>query len=133
MEKTAKFIGENIRARRESLAMKQKDLAKAAGISSVSINRLEKGHYMPRLANIQSIARALNCSVESLYKSEEPVDRRLVLPINLTSVGDLLERIAGLEPDYRRMIFALIYRDSSLVDGLSLDLSDYFDHPDKTR
>ena len=63
-------LGERIRHHREKTAMKQKDLAKAAGISRVTLNRIENGEQAPRYENLVAIGKALGVSFTDLVNAD---------------------------------------------------------------
>ncbi|MBR6641747.1 MAG: helix-turn-helix transcriptional regulator [Clostridia bacterium] len=45
----------------------QDDIAKAAGISPITLNRYVNGHRAPDYITLHRLAKALNCSVEDFY------------------------------------------------------------------
>jgi predicted transcriptional regulator len=51
-----------IKAARAMLDWKQTDLAKAAGLSEMSVKNVEKGKKDSRMSTIQSIRSALECA-----------------------------------------------------------------------
>lgn len=53
------------RERRESLGLSQAQLAQRAGLTSVSVSRIETGH-LPRLATLAKLAVALGCDLSAL-------------------------------------------------------------------
>ena len=60
----------SIKEKREAAGMDQKTLAKAAGVSCVSICRYETGKRTPDVDVAQKIARALNCTLDDLLRPE---------------------------------------------------------------
>lgn len=89
MKSLDQIIGENIRARRESIKLSQKDLAKATKLTPQSLVKIEKGKRQVRSANLALIAQALGCSKEDLYDGKEKVG-----PTNkaLLEVNERLEK-----------------------------------------
>jgi transcriptional regulator with XRE-family HTH domain len=60
-------IGQFLRNKRESLKMKQKDLADAVGLSSAYINRVEKGESKPAPGFLEKVSQILNLDYVDLY------------------------------------------------------------------
>lgn len=56
----------DIKAARLKAGMNQETLAKAAGVSRVSIARYESGERVPDVVTAAKIARALGCKVDDL-------------------------------------------------------------------
>jgi putative transcriptional regulator len=68
--------GSRIRQRRKELGITQIDLAEAAGVSRQTIISMETGDYAPSVYLALLIARALQCSVESLWTAPSREARR---------------------------------------------------------
>lgn len=64
-------LGEKIRKLRQLRGLTQKELAKRAGLSELSIVLYEKGDRRPRVDVIAKIAKALDVSVEYLLSERE--------------------------------------------------------------
>ncbi len=64
----SKVVGENIRRLRASKKLSQKNLAEKAGISRVTLSRLEKGEYRPRVSTLEKLAAALGCGLGKLLE-----------------------------------------------------------------
>lgn len=65
------MVGDNIKARRIELKMTQKALAEAAGISNITLNRIEKGVTKEMsFKTAVNIANALGVSVAFLLCGE---------------------------------------------------------------
>ena len=60
-----------IRERRESLGLKQENLARAVGISRKTLSDIERGVYLPRIDIALDIAKALKCPVGSLFPRKD--------------------------------------------------------------
>jgi len=85
-------IGDNIRRLRELRGMSQAELARRATMDQAHLSRIEDGTYAsPRHANLEKIARALNCEIAELTGREA---LRQVTPYESN-------------PEYREMIDAL--------------------------
>ena len=63
-----------IREQRLAKKMTLEELAKASGVSRVSINRYELGQRIPNVVIAQKLATALGCSLEVLIEKETICD-----------------------------------------------------------
>ena len=59
-------IGEKIRSRRKFLELSQEKLADKAGISALTIVRVENGQFEPKLKTLRALSKALSLEVEEL-------------------------------------------------------------------
>ena len=66
-----KALGARLRALREATGTTQEALAAAAGISRVTLVRIENGEQSPKLATLVSLARALGCPLPELVAGPE--------------------------------------------------------------
>lgn len=64
-------LGEEIRHRREALALSQEALAHGAGLHRNVIGRLERGTYNPTVMTLLSIAAEFDVSLSELFSSAE--------------------------------------------------------------
>ncbi len=65
-------IGENIRAKRESLGMSRSELVDRSGVSSAQLSRIERDEQKnPNLETLVSIATALNASLDEIVFGDE--------------------------------------------------------------
>jgi transcriptional regulator with XRE-family HTH domain len=62
-------IGQKIRELRGELAQEQ--LALAAGISTSTLSRIERGTYQPRLPTLRKIAAALGVPIGELVETDD--------------------------------------------------------------
>lgn len=60
-------IGRQVRAMRRNLDLTVVELARLAGLSAGMLSKIENGVTSPSLATLQSLARALNTPVKSLF------------------------------------------------------------------
>lgn len=60
-------IGQFLRKRRESLSIKQNELADAIGVSSAYINRIEKGQSKPAAGFLEKVSKILELDTLDLY------------------------------------------------------------------
>lgn len=65
MRTIKQIVGENIKARRKELKIKQREMAKTTGLTVQALSRLEKGKHGAR--NLNLIANALQCTEADLY------------------------------------------------------------------
>lgn len=97
------------------------DLSKQTGISTASISQYRKGVYMPHGDNLQTIADALNVSVDYLLGTEIP-ENFATKQVNVSatySIPDfskyelnIIEKLPELTPDAKQLI-------SETIDALS--------------
>lgn len=72
MSEDAGRLGERVRRVRRSRDLTQEELAKQAGMSPVTISRLEKGHYTELYAStVRELARYLRVSADYLLGLSE--------------------------------------------------------------
>lgn len=78
-----KIFGDNVKRHRVSMGLRQRDLAKMAGLSSVFIYKVEAGIGNPSIKNAQNIAFALGVNVAALMSGpgEEVTDIDLEVAI----------------------------------------------------
>jgi len=65
-------LGSRVRQLRESSGLTQAALARLAGISRVTLVRLENGDYSPRFETLAALARALRTPMERLLVDDAP-------------------------------------------------------------
>ncbi|MDG1080399.1 MAG: helix-turn-helix transcriptional regulator [Porticoccaceae bacterium] len=68
MGKNHKKLQNNLEELRKSAGLTQQELSESAEVSRKSINAIENGIYVPSTVLALKIAKALNCSVEDLFK-----------------------------------------------------------------
>jgi DNA-binding XRE family transcriptional regulator/uncharacterized RmlC-like cupin family protein len=62
-----KTIGQQVRKRRQEMAMTLIDLARAAGLSSGMLSKIENGQISPSLATLRALAGALCVPITALF------------------------------------------------------------------
>ena len=62
-------LGKNIAARRQKEGLTQAELANILGVAPISVSRWERGDKTPGVTQIESIARALDCSTALLFRT----------------------------------------------------------------
>ena len=60
-----------LKAARAGRDMSQQQLAEAVGVSRQTINAIEKGDYNPTIKLCLAICRALGCTLDELFWTEE--------------------------------------------------------------
>lgn len=66
-------IGERIREARKSLGWTQQQLAEKAGVAAITIRQYEAGKRIPRLDQLQKIAKAMGVSISHLCTEKERI------------------------------------------------------------
>lgn len=59
-------LSKNVKRRMVALHINQKEIAKRAGITEVTISRYIHGHRKPTIDILYKIAKALECSIDDL-------------------------------------------------------------------
>lgn len=58
-----------IRARRKAAGMSQEELAAAVGCTFQAVGAWERGQALPTADRLPQLAKALDCSIDDLYKN----------------------------------------------------------------
>lgn len=66
-----KTIAANVYSRRYSAGMSQRDLAKKAGISTNTVNKVEKGNQRPTPMTLRKLAAALGVEPVALLEGDK--------------------------------------------------------------
>jgi transcriptional regulator with XRE-family HTH domain len=72
MSELPKIIGERIRTFRKEKGLSQEELAEIANLHSTYIGQLERGEKNATLESIEKVAKALEISLEDLFRSIHP-------------------------------------------------------------
>lgn len=67
-------VGERIRKQRKAAGFTQAQLAEKSGVATITIHQYEAGKRQPRLAQIQRLADALNCTPNDLIEDWDKID-----------------------------------------------------------
>jgi DNA-binding XRE family transcriptional regulator len=59
-----------LREMRQKAGLAQDDLAQKVGVRALTISRIERGLYQPRLETAQALARELKTSIEKLFPEQ---------------------------------------------------------------
>ena len=74
------FIGDRLKAIRESKGMSQGDIEKRTGLLRCYISRVENGHTVPAIETLEKMARAMEIPMYALfYDGEKPPAAKLAL------------------------------------------------------
>ena len=96
-----KDFGQRLRAAMLKCKFTQSDLARRAGINRDAVSHYVRGRSLPRDGALDSLARALNTSVEALLPAEEaevrnfhPIDKdRIRVELNVIVSWDCADKI----------------------------------------
>ncbi|MEJ9151578.1 MULTISPECIES: helix-turn-helix transcriptional regulator [Bacillus] len=72
MSELPRIIGERIRTFRKEKGLSQEELADIANLHATYIGQLERGEKNATLESIEKVARALEISLEDLFRSIHP-------------------------------------------------------------
>ncbi len=107
-------LGKAIRNLRKARGLKQADLAKLSGVSTVTISQIENGITNPSIGTIETLAEALNTSVPALYLS---------MPMKTRRTDEGLKKLVGTNVRTRREFLDLTRKQAAERVGL---LPQYF-------
>ena len=91
-ENTQRDMGNRIAKRRTELGMSQEGLAELAGMSRVSIVRIENGEQIPRSHTAERLCRVLGITMNDLYQTDPEMPQ--TLDVQLQSLKNGLENIS---------------------------------------
>ena len=63
-----------LRLRRRAAGMNQGELGRLVGCSGAAVGAWERGEALPGADKLPEIAGALGCSIDELYRGEDPQD-----------------------------------------------------------
>lgn len=86
-------VGEKIKHRRRAIGLTQAEVARSAGLTEPSVNRIEKGITRhPQQYTLSKIAEVLGCTVESLSDDfDDVVEMKKEAYITITLSDGLVE------------------------------------------
>jgi transcriptional regulator with XRE-family HTH domain len=64
-------LAANIREMRRRAAMTQDELAREAGVSGMTLSRIERGESEPRASTLRKLAKALEVKPQDLFEEDE--------------------------------------------------------------
>lgn len=97
MKKVEEIVAFNVREKRRELNMSQVVLAKRAGISLITVNRLEKMRQIPKIENLEAIAKILCCTRHDLYNDPDATQLNTTLNKTLEIIKDQQSQIETLQ------------------------------------
>jgi DNA-binding XRE family transcriptional regulator len=65
-----KMKGHKIRERRQTIGLRQKDLAKIVTMSFATINRFERNKGDAKASTLYNISKVLKCQMEDIFRRE---------------------------------------------------------------
>ena len=74
-------MGYKIANRRTQIGMSQEELAECAGLSRVSVGRIENGEQIPKAQTVEKLCKALGMTINDLYLSESELEQSLEIQI----------------------------------------------------
>lgn len=95
-------IGERIKHFRELRGMTQEALAERCAVSASCVSRWETGNLVPKRANQEKIAKALDICFDDLYISPE-----VVLPSSVI-IREILKILYELSPEEQKHILQYV-------------------------
>lgn len=128
-------IADNIRRLRRERGLTQLELAEQAGLSNIAIVQLETGRRTnPRSDTVEAIAKALECSVEDLYRdpknSKNSQVRSSTRPYigsdlvrhgpSMEDIGPIMKALTEISAAKRAFVLAVLFEDASLLEKLPL-------------
>ena len=94
-------VGEKIKHRRRAIGLTQAEVARSAGLTEPSVNRIEKGITRhPQKYTLAKIAEVLGCTVESLSDDfDDVVEMKKEAYITITLSDGLVELLERRKDD----------------------------------
>lgn len=91
-DNTQRDMGYRIAKRRTELGMSQEGLAELAGMSRVSIVRIENGEQTPRSHTAERLCKVLGITMNDLYQTDPEMPK--ALDVQLQSLKNGLEKFS---------------------------------------
>lgn len=105
---------------RQRLGLSQQDLAAIAGVSRQTISGVESGQYSPSTTIALRLAKALDCTVESLFWLEQEPTEMTAIPAQNMPVGQRL-RVSLVSVDRRWIAHPLIGQNAFRLEMIPAD------------
>lgn len=107
-------IGKRIRALRKEHHLTMKELHELTGLSTGNISDMEHDRYMPSVASLIPLSKALNCSVDWILTGNDNVQKSesLLSESNIRlseSERDMLQMFRALDEGQKEELFELIH------------------------
>ena len=109
------FIGDRLKAIRESKGMSQGDIEKRTGLLRCYISRVENGHTVPAIETLEKMARAMEIPMYALfYEGEKPPAEKIALARNDHGFGASSKDFRTLSR-FRRLLGRTSPQDQKLL------------------
>lgn len=105
-------VGSRIKSRIEEMSTSQRDIAKAAGISSQRLGNYAQGTRTPDIEMLVRIARALNVSTDWLLGVSE------VGPVEISPIVQRLLELDGMPHERAASLAAVVQEALKIVSAL---------------
>lgn len=115
-------LSRNIKKRRNQVGLTQTELAEACGISPRAVQEYEYHSRWPGPENVESLAKALKCSVADLFSQDIPDVREPTPQEALDTLGKFVEAVREMQdlPSAARDIWsALPYLNDTQLAAFS--------------
>lgn len=112
------LIAERLRTLRQAKKLSQGDIEKRTGLHRCYISRLENGHTVPEIPNLEKIARALEMPLYALlYEGEEApeIPKNAVPEASTASLWGSSGKEARMLSRFRQLISRLSKEDRRLL------------------
>jgi putative molybdopterin biosynthesis protein len=110
----------SLKQTRFRLGLSQQDLAAIAGVSRQTISGVESGQYAPSTTVALRLAKALGCSVETLFWLEPEPVQMTAIPAKNMPVGQRV-RVSLVSVDRRWVAHPLIGQDAFRMEMIPAD------------
>ena len=108
------YIGDRLRAIRESKGMSQGDIEKKTGLIRCYISRCENGHTVPSIATLEKFAHALEVPMYALFYDGEKPPVKLALAHDDHGFGASSKDFRTLSR-FRRLLGRTSHEDQKLL------------------
>ena len=110
-------VGEQIRLWRNHFSLTQDQLEERAGLAHNAVSRIENREVSPRLETVESLALAMNLSVEQLqFSRPKLVASRMPRDAGRNGTDSIVQRIASMPPRKAAKAAEAIHRILDLLE-----------------
>lgn len=102
------FDGKAVRAARVAAGLKGKELARRAGVTNVTISRIETGRQQPSQALAERIAEQLGVNIEVLQRAQPRPQGVIAMPELSNEEREILENYRRLGRIDRAKVWAFV-------------------------
>jgi transcriptional regulator with XRE-family HTH domain len=64
----SKFNPQKLKSLRRAAGLSRRDLARACVVSRITVAEWEQGKYSPRVARLEALANALDCTISDFFE-----------------------------------------------------------------